>query len=130
MSGIIPYLTIADGRAAAAVDFYKAAFDAEEVDRHPADDGKRLMHAHLRLNGGDLMLSDDFPEFGNRAPAGAPSGQRLHLHVSDADAIWNQAVAAGATVEMPLEDQFWGDRYGQLRDPFGHGWSIGAPIKK
>lgn len=130
MSGIIPYLTIAGGRAAEAVDFYRAAFGAEEVERHAAEDGKRLMHAHLKLNGGELMLSDDFPEYGNRAPAGRPEGQRLHLYVSDADTIWNQAVAAGASVEMPLADQFWGDRYGQLRDPFGHAWSIGAPIGK
>ena len=130
MSGIIPYLTIADGRAAEAVDFYKDAFGAEEVERHAAEDGKRLMHAHLRLNGGELMLSDDFPEYGNRAPVGAPSGQRLHLHVSDPDPLWEKAVAAGASVEMPLADQFWGDRYGQLRDPFGHAWSIGGPIRK
>jgi PhnB protein len=130
MSGIIPYLTIAGGRAAEAVDFYKNAFGAEEVERHAAEDGKRLMHAHLRLNGGELMLSDDFPEYGNRAPVGRPEGQRLHLYVSDPDAIWDKAVAAGARVEMPLADQFWGDRYGQLRDPFGHAWSIGAPIRK
>jgi PhnB protein len=130
MSGITPYLTIAGGRAAEAVDFYKTAFGAEEVERHAAEDGKRLMHAHLRLNGGQLMLSDDFPEYGNRAPVGRPEGQRLHLSVSDPDAIWNKAVAAGASVEMPLADQFWGDRYGQLRDPFGHAWSIGAPIRK
>jgi len=129
MSGIVPYLTILDGRAKEAIDFYRAAFGAEEIGRHDAEDGKRLMHAHLRLNGGDLMLSDDFPEY-QGGPSARPGGTTLHLSVDDADAIWNRALAAGAEVKMPLDDQFWGDRYGQLRDPFGHSWSIGAPSRK
>lgn len=129
MSGIIPYLTIANGRAREAVDFYKTAFGAEEVEHHDAQDGKRLMHAHLRLNGGELMLSDDFPEFHGGQSSADPGGTRLHLQVDDADAAWNRAVAAGAEITMPLADQFWGDRYGHLRDPFGQTWSIGAPIR-
>jgi PhnB protein len=90
------------------------------------EDGKRIMHAHLRLNGGSLMLNDDFPEYGGGRPA-PNSAITLHLQVTDADALFNQALDAGATETMKLQDQFWGDRYGQLRDPFGVTWSIGAP---
>jgi PhnB protein len=126
-TGLTPHLAIRDGRAAEAIDFYKAAFGAEEQLRMPADDGKRLMHAHLLLNGGSLMLADDFPEYSGAA-AGAPQGITLHLQVTDADAAFNRAVEAGAEVKMPLADMFWGDRYGQVQDPFGHRWSIGAPL--
>jgi PhnB protein len=98
--------------------------------RHLADDGKRLMHAHLKLNGGSLMLNDDFPEYRDGAAAPPPAGTTLHLHVRDADAAWDKAVAAGATVKFPLENQFWGDRYGQIEDPFGFTWSIGGPTKE
>ncbi len=129
---VTPYLTI-DG-AAAAIDFYKKAFDAEELSRHLAPDGKRLMHVHMRLLGSDLMFSDSFSE----KMAGCPptpkalggSPVTLHLQVEDANALWEKAVAAGATVTMELKDQFWGDRYGQIRDPFGHNWSVGQKIKE
>ena len=122
--GVTAHLTIRDNRAAEAVDFYKAAFGAEEaMAPHLADDGKRIMHAHLLVNGGHLMLNDDFPEYGGAA---SPPGS-VTLQVKDADAMWNQAIEAGATEKMPLADQFWGDRYGQLVDPFGFTWSIGAP---
>ena len=127
-TGLTPHLGIRDGRAAEAIEFYKAAFGAEEQMRMPADDGKRLMHAHLTLNGASLMLADDFPEYTGHA-ASEPQGVTLHLQVADADAAWNRAVEAGAKVTMELADQFWGDRYGQLKDPFGHSWSIGGPIK-
>jgi PhnB protein len=122
--GLTPHLTIRGGRAAEAIDFYSKAFAAEELMRHASDDG-RLMHAHLKVNGSSLMMHDDFPEHGH-APAGDPACVMLHLQVNDADAWWNRAVDAGAKVVMPLEDQFWGDRYGQIEDPFGHRWSIGA----
>jgi PhnB protein len=127
--GVTAHLTIRDGKAADAIDFYRRAFGAEEVGRHMADDGKRIMHAHLKLNGGSLMLNDDFPEFGHGA-AGQPASVTLHLQVPDADAAWEKAVAAGGEVRFPLADQFWGDRYGQIRDPFGFSWSIGAPVKQ
>jgi PhnB protein len=127
--GIAPYLTIRDGRAAEAVDFYKRAFGAEEVDRKPAQNPAKLMHAHLRINGGSLLLSDDFPEYMGGRETAAPSAVTLHLQVDDADAWWARALGAGAEVKMALADQFWGDRYGQLKDPFGHSWSIGAPVK-
>ena len=92
-----------------------------------AEDGKRIMHSHLKLNGGSLMLNDDFPEFGGAASP--PGSTVLHLQVPDADAAWNRAIEAGASEHFPLADQFWGDRYGQVKDPFGHCWSIGSPIK-
>jgi PhnB protein len=128
-TGLTPHLGIGGGRAAEAIDFYKSAFGAEELLRHPADDGKRLLHAHLTINGASLMLADDFPEYTGRE-AGPPEGVTLHLQVTDADAAWKRAVDAGATVKMELADQFWGDRYGQIQDPFGHKWSIGAPVKQ
>ena len=126
--GVAAHLTIHDGRGDEAVRFYEKAFGAKEEMRHLADDGKRLMHAHLTINGGSLMLNDDFPEFregGGDVPA--PGGVTLNIQVPDADAVWGKALAAGATVKFPLEDQFWGDRYGQLEDPFGFTWSIGGP---
>ena len=127
--GITAHLTIRDNRAAEAIDFYSNAFGAEEIGRHMADDGKRIMHAHLNLNGGSLMLNDDFPEFGHGA-AGEPASVTLHLQVPDADAAWQRALDAGSEVRFPLADQFWGDRYGQVKDPFGFTWSIGAPVKQ
>ncbi len=124
--GLTPHLAIGGGRAAEAIGFYKTAFGAEELMRHAADDG-RLMHAHLKVNGASLMLHDHFAEHHGGADLPDPGGVMLHLQVSDADAWWNRATEAGATVVMELADQFWGDRYGQIRDPFGHVWSIGAP---
>jgi PhnB protein len=131
-SGLIPFLVSND--ATAAVDFYKKAFNAQELVRHAAPDGKRLMHVHLRFFGSDLMLSDDFSDtMGAHSQTPQTLGGcpiTLHLQVDDADTLWNQAVAAGAEITMPLKDQFWGDRYGQLKDPFGYKWSIGQTIKK
>jgi PhnB protein len=122
-----PYLVVSD--AAAAIDFYKSAFDAVELVRHPAPGTNKLMHAHLVIHGGHLMLSDDFSNsMGGKSQTPEALGGSpvtFHLHVADADAAWAKAVAAGAEVKMPLADQFWGDRYGQLQDPFGHKWSIG-----
>jgi PhnB protein len=134
MSNLTPYLTVRDG--AGAIEFYKTAFDATELSRHATPDGKKLMHAHLKLpGGGEFMLSDDFPEFNDghgRAPdviGGSPV--TLHITLENADPAWQRAVAAGAIVTMPLADQFWGDRYGRLRDPFGHEWSMsGRPTAK
>ena len=130
IDGVTPYITIREGRGSEAVAFYQRAFEAKELFRSLAQDGKRLMHSSLEINGGRLMLSDDFPEYRGGAAAPEPTGTTLHLQVADADAWWNRAVEAGAEIRMPLADQFWGDRYGQLRDPFGHSWSIGAPIAK
>lgn len=125
--GVTPHLVIGDRRACEAIRFYQAAFDARELYRMPSEDG-RIMHCHLAVNGGSLMLNDDFPEYRQGESLGRPSGVTLHLQVRDADALWTQALGAGASVIVPLEDQFWGDRYGQIEDPFGHRWSIAAPL--
>jgi PhnB protein len=125
--GLTPHLAIGGGRAKDAILFYQAAFGAEELMRHAADDG-RLMHAHLKLNGASLMLHDHFAEHHGGADLAEPNGVVLHLQVTDADAWWNRAIGAGANVVLELADQFWGDRYGQVRDPFGHVWAIGAPV--
>ena len=128
--GVTAHLSIPDRRGAEAINFYKTAFAARELARMPAEDG-RLMHAHLLINGGSLMLHDEFPEYaGPDHPTSSYNGVTLHLQVAEADSVWKQALDAGAHVEMALEDQFWGDRYGVLRDPFGHRWSIGAPVAK
>lgn len=124
---LLPYLTVSDGSAAIA--FYKKAFGAVEHEVHLAPESTKIMNACLSINGGVFMLSDDFSaQFGGssstpEALGGSPV--TLHLQVQDVDAAWAKAVAAGATVTMPLADQFWGDRYGQLKDPFGHKWSMG-----
>ena len=128
-SRVSPYLTIRDGRGQEAVAFYQRAFDAREVYCNLAEDGRRLMHSHLKINGESVMLSDDFPEFRTGGEAPAPGGVTIHLEVDDADAWWGRAVEAGAEIAMPLEDQFWGDRYGRLKDPFGHSWSIASKSK-
>lgn len=120
--------------AVRAIEFYATAFGAEEVVRMPAEDGKRLMHAELRVAGGKLYLHDDFPEHcGGKERAASKLGATpvlLHIDVPDCDAAIARAVAAGAAVLMPATDMFWGDRYGQIRDPFGHEWSFSTPIKK
>jgi len=125
VTGVTPHLSPSDANAAAAL--YQRAFGAEVLQRVPADDGKRLLHCHLRINGGNVFLADPFPEHGH--PAKTPQGFTLHLHVDDADAWWKRAVDAGLEVTMQLHDAFWGDRYGELKDPFGYSWAIGAPKK-
>ena len=127
--GVAPHLTIPSRGGQAAVEFYQRAFGAEVLRTMPAEDGERLMHAHLRINGGSVMLHDEFPEMNGEQDI-VPKGVVLHLQVDDADEWWNRAIVAGAVPVYPLADQFWGDRYGQLRDPFGHSWSIGAAIRK
>ncbi|WP_428631192.1 VOC family protein [Sphingopyxis sp.] len=126
--GLTPHIAIANSRASEAIEFYKKAFAATELARMAADDGVRLMHAHLLINGASLMMHDEFPEYVENE-SGPPDGVTLHLQVDDADAWFNRAVAAGASVVMPLDNMFWGDRYGQIKDPFGHQWSIGCPAK-
>ncbi|MFC0102872.1 VOC family protein [Sphingopyxis terrae] len=126
--GLTPHIAIADKRASEAIEFYKQAFGAVEQVRMPAEDGVRLMHAHLLVNGSSLMMHDDFPEYSGQAMA-APSGVTLHLQVDDADRWYDRAIAAGATSVMAPENMFWGDRYAQVKDPFGHLWSIGHPLK-
>ena len=126
-TGVTPFLAIGGGRAQEALAFYERAFDAKAIERNLTPDGKRLMQASLKVNGGWVMLSDDFPEHG--FTAAPPASVTLHLQVNDADRWFDRAVAAGCAVKMPIADQFWGDRYGAVTDPFGHGWSVGSPLK-
>jgi PhnB protein len=128
-----PYLTVPDARGAIA--FYERAFGAQVAQRQETPDGKRIIHAALVVNGGWLMLSDDFPEMSggrSRTPAAfGGTSVTIHLDLADVDAVWARAVEAGAKVVMPLADQFWGDRYGILEDPAGHRWSLatrGKPV--
>jgi len=124
---LTPYLVVKDPER--AVQFYQQALGAEVRRVHYAPDGKNVTHADLRIGDSMLMLSGEFPDWGVLSPlalGGTPV--TIHVYVADPDTLFNRAVAAGATVKMPLADQFWGDRYGQLTDPFGHLWSIAARI--
>jgi PhnB protein len=126
-SGLIPHLVVKG--AAKAIEFYKAGLGAVEIARMPAEDG-RLMHAAISIGDAVLFLCDDFPDYCggvSRAPAG-PSPVTLHLCVPCCDTAIATATAAGATVTMPADDMFWGDRYGQVVDPFGHSWSFSTPL--
>jgi PhnB protein len=128
---VLPHLVVGD--AAGAIDFYVKAFGAEEIGRVPGPDGK-LVHAALRINGATIMLNDDFPEMsGGKSMTPASLGGTpvtIHLVVDDVDAKFQRALDAGATVVAPLDDQFWGDRYGVVADPFGHHWSLGQPVRE
>ncbi|CAN7670603.1 VOC family protein [Duganella sp. Dugasp56] len=127
MHSVTPHL-VCEG-AADAIEFYKKAFNAVETARMPGPNNK-LMHAAVKIGDSIVMLADDFPDYGGLGPKALKgSPVTLHLYVKDADAIFAQAVAAGATVKMPIADMFWGDRYGQVTDPFGHHWSIATHIK-
>jgi PhnB protein len=129
----IPYLTVKG--AANAIAFYQKAFNATETTRMAAQDGKRVMHAALTINGGTVMLSDEFIEHGGPpAPSpGTPVGVAVAV-VLDApaqvDATYSRALAAGAASVMEPGDMFWGDRFAMLSDPFGHRWMLSAPLAK
>jgi uncharacterized glyoxalase superfamily protein PhnB len=126
LGGLVAYLQV-DG-AVKAAQFYERAFGARIAGMHPPDEQGRTMHVHLHLNGSSLMLSDAYPEHGH--PLEKPQGFSLMLMVPDIDARFAHAVAAGATAVMPPADMFWGDRYGQLRDPFGVLWAMNSPITR
>ena len=122
MHTLTPHLICAG--AAAAIEFYKAAFGAVESSRLPGPDGK-LMHAMVRIGDSPLMLVDESPAWGMLGPKALKgSPVTIHLYVENVDATVAQALAAGAKVTMPVADMFWGDRYAQLEDPFGHRWSV------
>jgi PhnB protein len=125
MHSLTPHIIVAG--AAEAIEFYKKAFNAIEQVRMPGPGGK-LMHASLKIGDSTLMLVDEMPDCGG-GPSLGPKALKgspvvLHLYVDDADATIAQAEAAGAKVTMPATDMFWGDRYGQVEDPFGHRWSV------
>jgi PhnB protein len=124
---LTPFLTVRD--AVRAIEFYKQAFGAQERGVMKGPDGK-VMHAELMIGDSIVMLSDEFPEFGALSPeSSGGAGMGLHIYVDGVDAAFDRAVKAGAQVEMPVSDQFWGDRYGKLKDPFGHKWSIATHTK-
>jgi PhnB protein len=129
MAAVTPHIILSD--ASGAIAFYKKAFGAEEMFRMPTPDGLRLLHASIRIGDSTIMMCDEFPEMeGGRAPTTlGGSSTTLHLNVANADAAFGRAVDAGCTVTMPLADMFWGDRYGKLRDPYGHEWSIGQHLR-
>ena len=129
MQAIVPYLTVK--RAGEASAFYQKAFDAKENGRHAAEDGKRFMHIALTIHGGDVFLCDEFPEYGNTvAPTKErPSPVQITIQLKtpkDVDAVFAQAVKAGATGVTEPADMFWNARFAQLRDPFGHDWMLNA----
>jgi uncharacterized glyoxalase superfamily protein PhnB len=124
MHSVTPHLVCAG--AAEAIEFYKKAFGAVEGGRLPGPDGK-LMHAMIRIGDSAVMLVDEMPQWGALGPKSLKgSPVTIHLYVEDVDAVVKRAVSLGAKVTMPVEDMFWGDRYGKLEDPFGHHWSIGT----
>ena len=131
MENLIPHLVC--DPCSEAIEFYKKAFGAEEMSRMPAPDGRRIMHAAIRIGSSLVFLVDDFPEFcGGKSSSpkvlqGTPV--TIHRYVEDCYAAIQRAQDAGATVSMPAQDMFWGDRYGVVTDPFGHNWSLATHIK-
>ena len=127
MHTVTPHLVCAG--AAEAIEFYQTAFGATELSRVPGANGK-LMHASVRIGDSVVMLNEEMPEWGAFSPKYLKgSAVTIHLYVENADAVFEQAVAAGAKITMPLDDTFWGDRYGKVEDPFGHQWSIGTHVR-
>jgi len=131
--GVTAHLVVSDG--AAAIEFYKKALGAVETFRLPGESGK-IMHAALMINGTQVFVRDDFPEYRKAQDdntmlppnvAGSASAA-FHMDVANCDEAFNKAVAAGAKVNMPPADAFWGDRYGAIIDPFGHVWSFAHPL--
>jgi uncharacterized glyoxalase superfamily protein PhnB len=120
---VTPHLVVNGG--AEAIEFYKKAFGAEVIDQHSGPDGKSVIHAQIKIGNSALFLADEFPGTLMKSPRSAGTTTvNLNIYAEDADAVFDRAVKAGAKVAMPLADMFWGDRYGQVTDPFGHLWSI------
>lgn len=119
---VTPHLIVADANA--SIEWYKTVFGATERGRMPAPDGK-IMHAEIMIGNSVIMMFEEMPGMGALSPkslGGTPVS--IHLYFEDADSIFKKAVEAGATVQMPMMDAFWGDRYGKFADPFGHEWSV------
>lgn len=124
---VVPYLTVRGANQ--ALDWYARGLGAEVTVRMPVEGSDKLMHSEMRVNGGTVYVSDEFPEYGASLGDG-PRGVTVFLSVDDADAWYNRAVEAGATVRMEIADQFWGDRFGEVADPFGHSWAFASPIRQ
>ena len=124
---ITAHLSVRDAQK--AIDFYQKAFGAQLLHMHKTPDG-RVMHASLKIGDSQFMLADEFPGMGTPSPqALGGSPVVLNIYVEDVDGLFKQAVDAGAKVTMPLANQFWGDRYGQIVDPFGHHWALGSHVE-
>jgi PhnB protein len=119
---ITPQITVSDG--VKAIEFYKRAFDAHEIGRFMTPDGKSVMHAQLKIGNSMLMLGGEHPPQCLSPKSRGGTSVSLYLYLENADAAFDRAVKAGCTVKMPMSDQFWGDRFGQVEDPFGHQWSF------
>jgi PhnB protein len=133
MSTLTPHLIVSD--ASAAIEFYRKALGAVELSRTPAPNGQRLIHAALKIGDSTLFLADEFPEIPVPDAGRSPSSlggtcMTIHLNSPDVDKTVAAAVAAGATVTLPVADMFWGDRYGRFRDPFGHLWSVSTTVRR
>lgn len=124
---ITPHLIVKNAKA--AIDFYQKAFGAELVGEIAYVPGGKVMHAMMRIGDSFFMLNDEFPEYGACAPAQTGSGVSLHIYLDNVDKAFARATDAGAEVKMPVMDMFWGDRYGQVADPFGHKWSLATHVK-
>ena len=124
--------TIVVNDAAKAIEFYKKAFGAQEISRFLGPDGKTIMHAEIRIGDSPVMLSDEMPDMNVRSPKAynGPPPARLWLYLDNVDAAWKRALDAGAQERMALSDQFWGDRMGQLEDPYGHLWSMAQRVRE
>jgi len=119
---ITPHIIVSD--AAKAIEFYKKALGAQEMERFMTPDGKSVMHAQLKIGNSMLMLGNEFPPTCLSPKSRGGTTVSLYLYLENADAAFDRAVKAGCSVKMPMTDQFWGDRYGQVEDPFGHQWSL------
>jgi uncharacterized glyoxalase superfamily protein PhnB len=128
LGGLTPYISV-DG-ATKASEFYQKAFGAMVVFQYPPDAQGRTMHIHLHVNGSSMMLCDFYPESGHHFEKPAAFTMQLHYTADTVDAAWKRAVDAGCTVEMPLQDMFWGDRWGSMQDPFGVRWAMNVPVKQ
>jgi PhnB protein len=134
MQVIVPYLTVKD--ASAAIEFYKKAFGAKENSRAPAQDGKRLLHADLSINGGSVFLMDEFPEHGENGGTRAPNGKQPppvamvinYAAPPEIDAAYRRAVQAGCNGVQDPQDTFWQARFAIVMDPYGHSWMLNAPL--
>lgn len=114
--------------ASAAIDFYKEAFGATEINRM-AGPGGRVMHAELRIGDSVIFVSDEFPGMAAAPTPGSTPSSYLFLYTPEVDVVFNRAIAAGAQASMPVSDMFWGDRYGKLTDPFGHSWGVATHVE-
>lgn len=123
---VTPYLTCKN--TAKAIDFYKTVFGATEIMRMATPDGK-ISHAEIKIGDSHVFLSDEFPGMNAAPTPGTKNACGVFVYLENVDGAFNRAVAGGATVDMPLENQFWGDRYGKITDPFGHNWALAQHVE-